>query len=455
MVYHGFGKQKVLDRKWQNMHTVIEVGILITKAANFGARTLPCQSQRAWHCSFRRLRCWAWVKDVKNTNNILNSLSWGWNDFKSLCTTGGSRPCKNSTPSHTWSHVTRQTGAVYAQGGIHLSQSQQFVCPGDIHKVTMHELALRWHCCYCCCCCCRCRRVFFVVVFLWLSMSSLMVLLLLPPCFVATVSLSGFPCGADWAWDKYLRLCIYALKMPIPISCCTRSPKMTSAWIAILDRVAKVSGVFASAIQIVAGRAKHRGFRLNYATSEDEKANLNLKSARCLKPWMVLWPFIYNFRLQIKDLYRICINLCTVRTSVSPVASPAHLDPCLAEALIKRSLGHEPWAMKARDVTNSSIPAKQNQTQNNWPIRTDWNQPSSPLRDQAIPKPERQTADYRPSLDICHRCIMPVFIDVRAHFPNSLPSFPTVREQLTNQREDARMGQTSSDFQKTVEDSLW
>ena len=74
---------------------------------------------------------------------------------------------------------------------------------------------------------------------------------------------------------------------------------------------------------------------------------------------MVLWPFIYNFRLHIKDLYRICINLCTVHTSVSPVASPAHLDPCLAEALIQRSLGHEPWAMKARDVTNSSIPAKQ------------------------------------------------------------------------------------------------
>lgn len=40
--------------------------------------------------------------------------------------------------------------------------------------------------------------------------------------------------------------------------------------------------------------------------------------------------------------------------------------------------------------------------------------------------------------------IMPVVIDVRAHFPNTLPSFPTVREQLRNEAEDARMGQTSS-----------
>ena len=66
------------------------------------------------------------------------------------------------------------------------------------------------------------------------------------------------------------------------------------------------------------------------------------------------------------------------------------------------------------------------------------------LRDQDIPAPERQTAGYRPSLDICHRCHHACCHWCSGTLPNTLPSFPTVREQLRNEAEDARMGQTSS-----------
>ena len=56
------------------------------------------------------------------------------------------------------------------------------------------------------------------------------------------------------------------------------------------------------------------------------------------KPWLVLQPFIYSFRLSDT----MCINLYTVHTWDRWVASPADLDPCLMQQVMQWTAVHEP-----------------------------------------------------------------------------------------------------------------
>lgn len=164
MVYRNqtFGKQRVLDRKWQKHEYCHEVGIHNTIQKSKILEPELCQAeitdlgivnaiQYDVEPEWRMLKTWchkhwSWkhcqnsgisrhipnslMKTMyttiiivtclfflffsmcgmngsifrglsRNTNNP-HTLSWGWNDFKSLWTTGGDRPCKKSTPSHTW-----------------------------------------------------------------------------------------------------------------------------------------------------------------------------------------------------------------------------------------------------------------------------------------------------------------------------------------------------------------
>ena len=133
--------------------------------------------------------------------------------------------------------------------------------------------------------------------------------------------------GADWACGKY-GCDLYSLKMPIPIACYMHKPTRPDVW--CLDSNLGLCGQsqwsFFLSLTNWCRTNKTWAFSGKLCNvNKMDKANINWESARCLKHWLVLRPFIYNFRLS----YTICINLYAVQTWVHWVASPASLDPCL------------------------------------------------------------------------------------------------------------------------------